>query len=73
MDRGRCLTAEKFFNFPLARINPDTSSPMKVAVKLFILHEAVAATFFRPCLGGAQLIAYRDVAFDLRGRIPKFR
>jgi hypothetical protein len=37
-------------------------SPKKVAAKLFILQGAVAATFFRPCLGGAQSIAHRNEA-----------
>jgi hypothetical protein len=41
---------------------PDKSSSKKVAAKLSILQAAVATTFFRPCLGGAQSIAYRNVA-----------
>jgi len=38
---------------------PYKSSPMKVSIKLFILQGAVGASFFRPCLGGAQSFACR--------------
>jgi hypothetical protein len=48
--------------FQVGAPSPDKSSSKKVAAKLFNLHGVVAATFFRPCLGGAQSIAYRNVA-----------
>ena len=53
-------------------IPPDRSSPKKVAAKLFILHGAVAATFFRPCLGGAQSIAYRNVGASMRESVYRY-
>ena len=50
------------FSISLVYIPSDKSSPDKVAAKLFILQAAAPATFFRPCLGGAQSIASRNVA-----------
>ena len=43
--------------------SPVKSASKKVAAKSFILQGGAVATFFRSCLGGAQSIAYRNVAF----------
>ena len=49
------------------------SSSKKVAAKSFILQGGAVATFFRPCLGGAQSIAYRKVAFCPRKELATYR
>ncbi len=54
-------------------LTPVKSSPKKVAANLFILQVAGPDTFLRPCLGGAQSIAYRNVAWGLMERISIFR
>ena len=43
--------------------SPGKSSPKKVAAKLFILQGAVPDTILHSCLGEAQLIVSRNVAF----------
>ena len=42
-----------------------------MAAKLFILQGSVGATFFRSCLGGAQSIAYRNVAVPWDSTFPR--
>ena len=49
------------------------SSSKKVAPKSFILQGRRGPTFFRPCLGGAQSVAYRNVAFCARDEPANFR